>query len=130
MPKYKSAYVIIFGIFLFLFLEKDLHATDPRYQIFLNGRQLDLHHKALKVSEFAPIVIKLSNSQNKIEKLKVTLARGNRAVDTKKISGAHINLSKFKRVARPGDRIVFEIFTTGNSHAKDQPFLVIAIPVI
>ena len=130
MPKIKSVSITVFGLFLFFFLIKDLHANEPRYQIFLNGHQLDLHEKALKVSEFAPIVIKLSNSQNKIEKLKVTLARGNRAVDTKKISGNHINLGKFKRVARPGDRIVFEIFTAGNSRTKDQPFLVIAIPVI
>jgi hypothetical protein len=100
------------------------------YQIYLDGRKLDMGQKAIKVSEFAPMVINLSNSENKIRKLKVTLARGNRAVDSKKISGNHINLGSFKSVARPGDRLVFEIFTGKKNRSQNQPLLVVAIPVI
>lgn len=49
------------------------------------------------------------DARYKVTRWEVTLARGSRPVETKKVTSQKVNLTSFASKARPGDRIVIEV---------------------
>lgn len=63
--------------------------------------------KAIPDEDFRAMLPK--DARYRVTRYVVTLARGKRAVDSEKVDGPSVNLTKMIQRARPGDRIVIEL---------------------
>lgn len=103
-------------------------AEDIKYQISIKGMDRDFTHSGLRPSEFADLTIDIKHKNTTIKSLKITLARGSRAVANSTIERNRFDLGKYKAQARAGDRLVIEI-KFGDNSGRSIPSHIIAIPV-
>ena len=128
----KSNYLsLLFAGFILVLLSHNyLYAEHGGYKITIKGVNRDFFKGGLKVMEFAELDIKSKTGKNEVDTFEITLARGSRAVDNRKISGDHFNLRKYSGIARSGDRIVIEIHPDSITPSGETTKVIITIPII
>ena len=109
------------------FVQFSLDGLQFKYSI--KGVSHDLTD-GLEPSEFAELSIKTEDKKLKVESFQITLARGNRAIETTYVKGNTINLSKYVRKVRSGDRLVIEVKVLKNdSESMKPPSSIVTIPI-
>ena len=105
----------------FLVTQLILIATQVLLSSFINDKNLsfkvyvdniadrELKKVGIKPVDFADLKISPTDESIQVETIKITLARGNRAIEISTVNSNHFNLGKYKGVARAGDRIVIEV---------------------
>lgn len=91
----------------------------PEIQALTRGKELNqrqgmpvpgprsIEIKAIAEPSFAEFLPK--DARYRVSQFEITLARGTRPVDSKKVSGEEVDLTSFASKARPGDRLVIEV---------------------
>lgn len=130
MSKLNFLSLLFSGFILALFSFTYLYAERDEYEISIKGVNRDFFREGLKVMEFAELNIKSKTGKNSVEALEITLARGDRAVDNRKIAGDHFDLRKYSSMARSGDRIVIEIHADSKIPSGSSTKVIVAIPII
>ena len=102
----------------------------PELVLKAGGKEIDLKRGVSKVpreitldavpdADFAQFLPK--DARYRVTKWEITLARGQRAIETKQVSGPKANLSSFVSKARPGtDRIVIEAKEVQRMNFKNE----------
>jgi hypothetical protein len=104
-------WVVFSSFMLFISLCTCVNSLYAIHDLQIHYQVKGIHHtlnNGISKLEFNEILL-TTNHDLKIEKFRITLSRGNRAVKTMDVHGDRFDLRKFTGVVRSGDYIVIEI---------------------
>lgn len=99
------------SVILVLFLGSVLafNQKEFKFKINVEGSKGNFVKKELRRSEFASMEITTNYENFEVGQFDITLARGQRAIISNKVSGNNFDLIKYSKIARDGDRIIIQI---------------------